>query len=78
MKDVYFREVKQPALRAWQQLKVMIEFKTVNNFEGYKEYASHLSAPELDNVKILALRIEAKGMAFVEQEVLKLTEGAYV
>ena len=72
MKDKYFRKIEQPVLRAWQQLKVMVEFKTEDDFEGYKEYASQLSDAELTNCKILALRIKDKGMEYVENEVLEL------
>ena len=72
MKGKYFREIKKPVLRAWQQLKVMVDFKTEDNYEGYVEYASQLSEAERTNCMVMALRIEEKGMDFVEKEVLGL------
>lgn len=65
-----FREVKCPALRAWNQLQFNINLRETHGDKIAEQYFAMLPEHERTNVMLLGTRIAVRGEEFVMKEVM--------
>jgi len=67
-----FRDIKSPAVRAWNQLHHMHNMEQDTSEQEAKVYYANLSKPEQDNLATLSRYIGIMGEEFVSKEVSAL------
>ena len=70
----YFKDVKCPALRAWNQLSYARELKESRGEDTAEKYLSQLINDEKENVLVIATRIASKGYDETLKEVMNFSK----
>ena len=68
----YFRDIKTPALRAYNQIQECTHIMDTHGEEAAKAYYEGLDKNELFNFKVVATRIQSKGSDFVKKEIMNM------
>jgi len=70
-----FIGVKEPVLRAWNQLQFALNLENTHGEKISSQYFEMLAEAERVNVMLIATRIVVKGEDFVRKEVLAVQGG---